>query len=729
MATLLFSALGTIIGGPLGGAIGALVGRQVDNVIIGGGTREGPRLKELAASTSSYGAPLARQFGQMRVAGSIIWATDLIEHRDKQGGGKGKPSVTSYTYTASFAVALSSRPVSAIGRIWADGHLLRGAAGDLKTGGTMRLHTGSADQAADPLILAAEGADSTPAFRGLAYVVFEDLQLADFGNRIPALTFEVFADTGALTLAHLADGAIDDIDAAMPLPGVAGLALEGSLGDSLALLDPVFPLDCDACGDLLVLSPERLQTGPITLPQAAASVRDEDFGAQTGYARKRSAQGETSPGILRYYDLDRDYQPGLQRAPGRPGPGQPATIELPAAMAAADARALVARAARRGSWARESLAWRTSELDPAIAPGAVVTVPGQSGRWRVSEWEWREGGVELTLERSAPGGISALAASDPGRVNPPSDLTRTPTTLAAFELPWDGAGTPDMVTLFAAASSAGTGWNGAALFADQGDGSLQPLGPSGRERATIGLTEGALPLTSPHLFDRQSSLVVQLIGQDMALTSISAQQAAMGANKALVGQEIVQFLHAAPLGSGSWRIGGLLRGRGGTESAIAGHVPGERFVLLDGTATVLDPAIVGTSPAVSIAAIGLADPSPITAPIALRGASLRPLSPVHPRSAAMADGGLALRWTRRARGAWTWPDGIDAALAEQSESYQVTYGPPATPLAAWDVTAPELLLTSAELAPLAAALSGGAFHVRQRGTHALSGTLFLTNLS
>ncbi|HDP88549.1 MAG TPA: hypothetical protein ENN42_01090, partial [Thioalkalivibrio sp.] len=36
------------------------------------------------------------------------------------------------------------------------------------------------------------GAANTPAYRGTAYVVFEDLPLADFGNRIPQLSFEVF---------------------------------------------------------------------------------------------------------------------------------------------------------------------------------------------------------------------------------------------------------------------------------------------------------------------------------------------------------------------------------------------------------------------------------------------------------------------------------------------------------------------------------------------------------
>lgn len=85
MATLVFSALGTIVGGPLGGALGALIGRQIDSAIFGSPSREGPRLQELAVSTSSYGAPLPRVFGQMRTGGTIIWATDLVEHRQTQG--------------------------------------------------------------------------------------------------------------------------------------------------------------------------------------------------------------------------------------------------------------------------------------------------------------------------------------------------------------------------------------------------------------------------------------------------------------------------------------------------------------------------------------------------------------------------------------------------------------------------------------------------------------------
>lgn len=115
MATLLFTALGTLLGGPLGGALGALAGRQIDSLIVGSPVREGPRLKELAVTTSSYGMAIARHYGRMRVPGSIIWSTDLVEHRAEDGGGKGQPTVVTYNYSVSFAVALSSRPVASLG--------------------------------------------------------------------------------------------------------------------------------------------------------------------------------------------------------------------------------------------------------------------------------------------------------------------------------------------------------------------------------------------------------------------------------------------------------------------------------------------------------------------------------------------------------------------------------------------------------------------------------------
>lgn len=727
MATLIFTAIGTLIGGPLGGSVGALLGRQVDTLVFGGGSREGPRLSELSVTTSSYGYPLPRQFGRMRVAGQIIWATDLVEHKDKHGNGKGKPSTVEYSYTASFAVALASRPVERIGRIWADGKLLRGTSGDLKTGGTFRFYGGTGNQQPDPLLAAAEGAGRCPAYRGLAYAVFEDLQLGDFGNRIPALTFEVIADTAPLSLDLLLDGVIEDGDAAVPLPGLAGLALDGPVAEVLAALDPFYPVDCDACDARLTIRPDRNQAAPIPLPEAATSTKQDDFGGNAGYARKRGGESESPIAVLRYYDVDRDFQPGAQRASGRPLPGQPRTAELPAALEAGTARALIEAAARRDQWSRQTMAWRVTQLDPAVRPGALVTVPGHAGQWRVREWEWREHGVDLTLNRQFPASkpVTNGTVADPGRIGQLADSAPAAARLAACELPWDGnAGTP-VPLLLAAVSATGASWTGVSLYADQGDGALLPLGTSGRARAVIGTALTALPLASPLLFDRTGSVTIELAGADLLLTDATMRQLAMGANRAVLGQEILQFAAAEPLGGGRWKLSGLWRGRGGTENAVGSHAAGESFILLGGNATVLDPDTVGNVPGTLIAAIGLGDDSPVTAPIALRGIGTRPLSPVHGAFAKDAAGAAVLHWTRRGRGAWAWTDGIDTPLNEQAELYEVIFGPLTSPVARWETSQPTLTIAADRLAALAAMNPSGSFAVRQRGDRGVSEPLLI----
>ena len=81
---------------------------------------------------------------------------------------------------------LGEGPIERIGRVWADGKLL-----DL-AGINFRLYRGDEAQLPDPKIEAVEGAGRVPAYRGLAYMVFDELDLGRFGNRIPQMNVEVF---------------------------------------------------------------------------------------------------------------------------------------------------------------------------------------------------------------------------------------------------------------------------------------------------------------------------------------------------------------------------------------------------------------------------------------------------------------------------------------------------------------------------------------------------------
>jgi hypothetical protein len=83
-------------------------------------------------------------------------------------------------------VALCEGEITGIGRIWADGKAM-----DM-TGVTWRWYPGDEVQTPDPFIAVKMGAANTPAYRGTAYVVFEELNLSAFGNRLPQISFEVF---------------------------------------------------------------------------------------------------------------------------------------------------------------------------------------------------------------------------------------------------------------------------------------------------------------------------------------------------------------------------------------------------------------------------------------------------------------------------------------------------------------------------------------------------------
>jgi hypothetical protein len=205
-------AAGGAVFGPAGAIagrlIGALAGSAIDRSLFATHRErsvEGPRLADLEVMASTEGAPIPRVYGRARLAGQVIWATNLDEvvsttsqTTDTGGGGKGMggggstvtTTETTYSYFANLAVGLCEGPIGTVLRVWADGREL-----DL-TGIAMRIYCGDEAQTPDPLIVAKEG--DAPAYRGLAYVVFERLPLANFGNRIPQLSFEISRPVGRL---------------------------------------------------------------------------------------------------------------------------------------------------------------------------------------------------------------------------------------------------------------------------------------------------------------------------------------------------------------------------------------------------------------------------------------------------------------------------------------------------------------------------------------------------
>ena len=228
--SLVGAGLGSLVGMP---ALGAVIGGITGTLLFPNrpqnqnSSTEGPRLEDMSVMSSSAGVPITRGFGTFRTAGNLIWSPGLREHKHvdtvtsggKGGGGSSTQTSTTYTYTASFAVALGQGEVDRVLTIWADSKIIfdsTGVAaqtsnagvigGDVttvvssslttnpggstrKTGLTFRVYAGTNTQRPDPLIEADPRIQTNhaPAFRGLAYIVFENVPLGDFGNRIPQI--------------------------------------------------------------------------------------------------------------------------------------------------------------------------------------------------------------------------------------------------------------------------------------------------------------------------------------------------------------------------------------------------------------------------------------------------------------------------------------------------------------------------------------------------------------
>ena len=202
-------AVGFVLGGPSGAILGANLGGMAAGAFFAKTqriqlpTQEGPRLADLRAQTSTYGNMISKVYGTMRIAGNVIWATDIKEVKTEKtstqtgGGGKGgggktttSQTTVTYEYFITLAIALCEGPIDEVIRVWADSKVLTE---DVLSAaqGKYNVHLGDEDQLIDDIMSKYLTAGTIPAYRGMAYVVIEDFPLAEYGNRIPNFTFEI----------------------------------------------------------------------------------------------------------------------------------------------------------------------------------------------------------------------------------------------------------------------------------------------------------------------------------------------------------------------------------------------------------------------------------------------------------------------------------------------------------------------------------------------------------
>ena len=208
MASLVLGAVGFVVGGAIGGPWGARIGYAVGSAV---GSRldqpktnvSGPRLNDRRVQASTWGERIPIVYGSYRLAGNLIWTAgirEVVSRTRNRGKGGGGQTTTTYTYFSNFAVAICEGPIIGVKRIWANGKLYYNAGNNAdavtliesqQRSGLFTLYTGTETQTPSSVIEADKGVGNVPAHRGLAYIVFENLPLADYGNALPNLEFEV----------------------------------------------------------------------------------------------------------------------------------------------------------------------------------------------------------------------------------------------------------------------------------------------------------------------------------------------------------------------------------------------------------------------------------------------------------------------------------------------------------------------------------------------------------
>lgn len=185
--------IGAEIGWTIGSIAGALIFRQ-----------KGPNPADLRIQDSAYGKAIPLVYGMYRVSGNLIWAGQpYVEDPGKGAGGKGPQQKKVHM---SFALGLCAGPITSVRRIWANGKLIydvsnpsnfAAISGSNQMVSNFTVYPGDETQEPDPTMQAALGINATPAYRGLAYVVFNSLDLSQWGNYLPSFSFEVITSPAA----------------------------------------------------------------------------------------------------------------------------------------------------------------------------------------------------------------------------------------------------------------------------------------------------------------------------------------------------------------------------------------------------------------------------------------------------------------------------------------------------------------------------------------------------
>jgi hypothetical protein len=697
-ATLLYFVASSLISTAISMGVSALTAPNI----------KGPRQKDSGVQSEDYGAPIPRVWGPMtRLSGPVIYYSGLRETSRKQSGSGG--SQTTFTYRCTAAILLGEGvPGAELVRVWANKKLIwdRGSSigyladGSLTVVESVTLHDGAADQAPDSTLEEEIGVGKVPAYRHRMYAVVRNLQLADFGPRLPYLEFEVSAHTTispAEVVQEVCATAGVDVDvslldgAVQPLDGYAVTA-NVSVADAIAPLCGAYFFTICERGGVLVAIPDGMQ--PVARIPASDLSAAPAGGSDEGTPHERDPDSDLPRTVVvSYRDIARDLQPGTSRDSRPVGTStEIQTIDVPLSMYANHAKRIAMRAlwgaisARRTSKPRTTMRW----LD--VLPGDVVELQGPTGEYLpakilrssqgadgVIAWECSQDDAETTT------GLCGTAEAEQTETTTPPRSGAGRSLFAGLDIPIlrdadNNAG------FYYAVTGRRRAWPGSLVFRSTDGGTdYEPMGQALRATA-MGMIDLPIAPGPTYCWDRATRIVVQFDTPDVELETRSELAVLNGLGTVWVGPrsgiggEILQFATATLVAPDTYELRDLLRGRRGTEWAVDRHGPGERLVVLSGAnlarsdygAADLDlsrlykPVTAGA---------GLDDTD--STPFRNGGEGLRPFAPVRLVGRRRASGAVSISFVPRTRMMHGGFGGGPVPVGEAAQTFRLEIREPA----------------------------------------------------
>jgi hypothetical protein len=473
--------------------------------------------------------------------------------------------------------------------------------------------------------------------------------------------------------------------------------------------------------DYLLTFPKRDGSSVATIPEDDLGAHEigQDPGPPLAISRMQETDLPTALSI-HYTEPALAYQQGSQihrRVYTRSQ--QTMQIDLPIAMSSIAARRLTRRLMNRSWVERTRYRFAVGPEYLALDPGDIVKVIADNATHLVRLDKVDYGSPGLVLAEGVAQRITLLPYLDEvaadldaapiyeeGEEEPPPDTFPTPTLvpvpatlLVLLDIPILRDADSDAGFYYAVAGYTTAGWAGMTLFKSTDSGATYASWDAMSTPAAIGSATTALASGPTTIWDRGSSVNVVLTQGTLA--SDTEANVLNGANLGAIGVhgrwEIIQWATATLQGDGSYTLTNLIRGRKGTEHAVASHAIGDLFVAL--TPATIDRAAGATSE------IGLARYwkgvsfgrllAEASGQAFTNGAvGLECYAPAHLRAEDNGDGTWDVSWLRRTRMDGEMRPLVEVPLGEASEAYSVELLNVGTPVSTATVSVQSATITA-----------------------------------